>query len=50
MLGMTQENEDKVKDQGDKMGRNENTGLMCQRLVKCHDMARFEPMTLCYMG
>ena len=30
-LRMTQENEDKDKDQGDKMGRNENTGLMCDQ-------------------
>ena len=29
-LGMTQEHEDKDEDQGNKMGRNENTGLMCQ--------------------
>ena len=29
-LGMTQENKDKDKDQGVKMGRNENIGLMCQ--------------------
>ena len=33
MLGTTQENEDKDNDQGDKMGRNENTRLMCQWLV-----------------
>ena len=29
-LGTTQENEDKDEDQGDKMGRNEKTRLMCQ--------------------
>ena len=29
-VGMIEDNEDKDKDQGDKMVRNENTGLMCQ--------------------
>ena len=31
--GTTKENEDRDKDQGDKMGRNKNTRLMCQPLV-----------------
>ena len=31
-LGMTQEHEDRDKDQGDKMGRNEMTRLMFQLL------------------
>ena len=30
---MTQEHEDRDKDQEDKMGRNENTRLMCQWMV-----------------
>ena len=32
-LGMTQEQEDNDLNQGDKMGRNENTRLMCQWLL-----------------
>ena len=29
-LGTTREHEDRDEDQGDKIGRNENTGLLCQ--------------------
>ena len=32
-VGTTHEHEDRDEDQGDKMGRNENTLLMCQCLV-----------------
>ena len=47
-LGMTQENEDRDKDQGDKMGWNENTGLMCPWLV-LNPLKRTKEVTSIYI-